>query len=1032
MNSVQTVSALPWSNVWCVDSTVNFSDLAAKENTEKRFIEIDKYNENIIDFPANEFTRLFNFPINNEGQSSQSTELNRLSLKGLVSSVVGLIIVIGPLNSENIDDILLIRERAPQLSVLVVPQNEGDSIPSIVAENALVWSGGLEALLSEMQSVKPKEGLHLNLKDCESFELDARCVEQIESCWTLLDARKTELSSISQETFDAFLNGQPVWGVFTAGGCYQRLLVDKLLTTETHGQKVNLTDVVLSTASELEASEFDPRNLTRQIRIFSEQGSGTTTCLRNAGVQVARAGYPVILTNPQVNNLKPEAVIDMIVHVQDEWRRGVGDRRDSRGNLPFIIFIDRDVDEQIASHLARAIGSLSRETVFIRAYERDREEIDRATDVLTLHAEVTETEAIGLGAHLRNFAQRYNLKPIPSDDEWKAYHSGLTHMLRHEIGGIGANDDVPHLLLIGIQPFIAERVRDSNTLEQYYFKHWDQIEDDNVKELVEIIAAAGVYNLSIPYDVLRRSKELDLTKLEKGGKEELRKIDLFIDWQNNGFLTKNWYLRVRHPILGRLLSRSIDPIEGDVPYRKLLPLLKELGTKEDDLWFAEALITKSAKQFKRAAPSFSLETDTPLQRAARAFFSAIPEYVRKYSRVIRHHEARYHMHVIHACLSALTSPATTTLSERQVRSVLEGEYEVARKLLEDARDIESKFEPIKNVYNTSAALFFDIADVMETPSDALEQFKEAMDMQEAAIAEDPIDAMSRYQFVHRILQSLQTQELSDDEKLKIYSRAAARYDELVHLYEERRLRNIDPIDAEIQIGKLQQEYSRALSQIPDAENKIRKFIAKEPEAGAILSCFRCLNGKSVREGFSDAKIADELRKIRDELDAVESKNSRSILFLYRLYTEDPLGRIDFDSRLRLLGELKRVSPNEYLPYWHDEAALLCQVDNLVAGSAKFRELRAFRQNARSSWYWLNERVLLEHSSPRKMTFVVSDEMNGWAHFQSTNVLIKFQTNQFPGLKKQHAFSGYVRFTLAGMQVVSQQYAEADIASMGLG
>ena len=905
-----TLAALEWDNIWCNDPTIDFIDLTAQAGNEKQLLVINDPSKNVTEFRTSEFTRFYLLAPPNSTRASQSLLLRDLLLKDQVQSAAGLLFFVGHLNEKTVDDIRLVRDRAPHLTTIFV--NLAQDTTQILPDDVLLWQADIGTLCSDLLSRQPKGALRLDLRGSDPIELQRDLVDNILPSWSIMDIDTIRGGKIEQEDFDCFLNGEPQWNVFVEGGSYKRTFENRMVRSNDPSphDSCDLSDLVLDVTRKLARDDFDPRSPTRQVRIFSEQGSGITTSLRATAVELALQGYPVLVSCTKSDDLKPDAVLELIIDVQDNWRanRDVKKTHESR-SLPVILFLDRDVSEEEGSRLARRIATASREAVLIRAFERDREEIDRATGVLVRRAEIAEAEAIGLGAHLREFAKTHRLTQIPSDDEWKAYHNGLTHIYNQYADS--EYERVPHLFLIGLQPFVAERVRDANSLEQYYFNRWDQLQNSGLKKFVEIIAAAGAYNLSVPYDVLRRFQEIDLTDLESQEKEQARKLDLFVDWHERGAITRNWYLRIRHPILGRLLCRAIDPLEGDVPYKPLLPLLRELGTKSEDLWFVENLLARAAKRFKRAAPSFSLETDTPLQRAARFMFAAIPEYVKNESRLLRHHEARYHMHVLHACMTALETRASTTLDGNQVRQILDSEYETARELLNKARDIESRVEPLRNVYNTFASLMFDVAEARKGSVEAVDQFQEAMDLQERAVEEDPVDALSRYQFVHRILQSVPTRDLSTDVKLEIYARAAARYQELLHLYESRQVRNIDPVDAEIQLGHLSHAYNLALDKIDNTESRIEEFAVTNGEAAAILKIMRILDGKSLRRGFNDERTAAALRAIRNEVVDSERSTARTEHFLYRLFTEDPQGRLDFRARLESLSGLKK-NPGKYI------------------------------------------------------------------------------------------------------------------------
>lgn len=1039
---VSCLARVNWINIWNIGGTNDLPSLLVQSGANRKPIIVDNVDKDVSEFSSNNFVRIYSSSQPDAAVSENMMVFRDMQLKSLVSSATGLLVFVGPVQP-NIDEIAFVREIAPHLVLL---STEGDA--SINQDRQLVnfiWDADLESLAAELvEGDHQSKSLTADLKDAQGVTIDEDLLEAVEKGWTFLTADKISATDITQENFDRFLNGEPEWAAYSAGIAYSRRFKDRTgeeFDSLDDQRTIILSEHIREKILDLEQGESDPSNPIRQVRIFSELGSGTTTALRDAAVSVAQMGYPVLISKPHVMDLIPKTVELFLIDLQDHWRDSRRGRGHGSGNLPFVIFIDKDINEEVApQRLSRILSAAGRETVIVRSFERSRDEIDRSKGVLALNAEVTEAETVDLGEHLRSFAARYNLAPVPSTDEWRAYHAGLTYMLRYDASDSGHSEAIPYLFLIGIQPFISERISDLNSLEQYYFQKWDQIQDRSLKSLVEILAAAGHYNISIPYDVLRRVEQLDLIQLESSPSDQYRTLDLFIEWHDEGMSTRNWYLRVRHPIIGRLLSRTIDPFEGDTPYRPLLPLLEGLSTKEEDLWFVETLISRAGKSFKRRASSFSLETDTSLQRAARAFFTAIPDYVRDASRVIIHHEARYHMHIIHACLDAIKLPHTTMLSASQVHAILENEYTIARNFLERAVKISSKYESDKNIYNTFALLLFNYADIVVSQDrNAItdpfsDRFSEAIDLQERAVGEDPLDGLSRYQFAHRIFQSIPTSNLSDEDKLEPYARAEVRFQELLKLHQEQRVRNIDPIDAEIQLKELYNDYCVALEQFPSTSATVKRFEVKYPESGIFLKIREILGQKSLRDGFDNAEIAESLRQFRHDMSEISNLTVRGTLYLNRLYSEDSQGRLEFGRRLTLIYDLKQKSFEQYISYWHDEAALLCQLDNLVAGANRFRELRAFRQNAIEHWIWLNERVLLTDDGSgdlREMVLVVHEPNDGWANFQNTDIRIKYQPYQFPEMKRGQPFSGFIRFTLNGMQVVSRPFAEADRVAMRL-
>lgn len=143
--------------------------------------------------------------------------------------------------------------------------------------------------------------------------------------------------------------------------------------------------------------------------------------------------------------------------------------------------------------------------------------------------------------------------------------------------------------------------------------------------------------------------------------------------------------------------------EADSPYTPLLPVLKLLVGTEADRWFAEQLAYVLGRRFRSQSPAFSLEIDTAVQRAARAIFDAIPEHLYNSSRTLCHHHARFHIHLLHACLTAIENRNSTRLPEHVVDALADAALSEATALLDRAREIPDAQEKISNVINTLAA-----------------------------------------------------------------------------------------------------------------------------------------------------------------------------------------------------------------------------------------------------------------------------------------------------------------------------------------
>nr|VFK67109.1 MAG: hypothetical protein BECKUNK1418G_GA0071005_11263 [Candidatus Kentron sp. UNK]VFK71083.1 MAG: hypothetical protein BECKUNK1418H_GA0071006_10503 [Candidatus Kentron sp. UNK] len=268
--------------------------------------------------------------------------------------------------------------------------------------------------------------------------------------------------------------------------------------------------------------------------------------------------------------------------------------------------------------------------------------------------------------------------------------------------------------------------------------------------------------------------------------------------------------------------------------------------------------------------------------------------------------------------------------------------------------------------------------------------------------------------------------------------------ELVKLHEENRWRNIEPVEAEKQLGRLVQDQVEAVEKLLGDGASTVAFSAHNPEAILFLEVRKICGDRRLEEAFKAQALVAPLREKRCQLLELPNRSSRGDSFLYRLFLEDREGgRLEFRIRLDILQELKRKDPEQFLPFKQDEAALYCQLDQLDVGFGKFEELRQFRTNNRAQWFWFNERALIEVDADgkgvkvdgkvrsRKMTLEVIDALSGWSRIRGTNIRVKYQPYQFGELKQRQVFISPIRFTLNGLQATPEHMLESDMQEMGL-
>ena len=1000
-----------WSNVWNFNDSLDVFSIYQDKHPDDKVLQVSDFES--IGSETGFYTRIYQ--LRRTAELSLSSLLKRIrvdQLKLNAADLGGALFIVGG-GSLVTEDLQLVAELAPQVHLCVVPlDSNAFQYNGIEGRDVAVWRAGIDAFLDSLSILGKRTSASelIDLKNARSVPIPRSITAELGEDWTLLTTKHTATSGIVQSQFDRFINGEFEWAVYAARGAHLRKF---FRSWQARNADVNLLDEARALILELDSTDIDPRDPLRQLIIFAEAGSGITTLLRQLAVDVAQMGYPTLITSPMPRNLKVRSLGEVIGSLQDIWWRERKGQGSGKGRLPVAIFVDKDAEGIPEGRtIARSLASIGREILLVRAFERSRDEMVHAKGAFLLPSAISEPELRAIGDHLRSFAKEHSLVPLPTDEEWQAYHRGLSQLARYS-PAIRATEleEIPYLFLIGIQPFISERITDANSLEQYYFQRWDIIGSESLRSIIHVVAAAGVFGLSVPYNALRRCSGLDLTEIESPRSNVQRAIDIFLEWKSQGTNVQGWYLRIRHPIIGRLLCRAIDPVEGEVPFRPILDLLTKLSTKPDDLWFAESLAFKVAQNFKSSSRGFSLETDTPIQKASRAIFDAIPASVKDVSRVIAHHEARYHIHVIHACLEALRNPAITTLGEGSIKVILDQEVEMSVRWLDKALSVRASSEPESNIFNTYARLKFEYAETFRGEDGARYRtvFEEGIDWQEKAVEEDATNGFALYQFVEQIIGALSEKEgWSPDQQLDLLSRAEVRLSELMRLHEERRWRNIDPVEAEVQLGTLLAKHIQTIRRLPNLEQLLSSFRVTHAESVIRILIRLVLEDELISRGFSNPAKSRQLREFREQLTSLPNKTPRGLVYLYRLFLEDPDGRTQFKPRLDLLLELRRKSLEQFTPYWHDEAALFCQLDNLQTGARIFAEIRAYRQANQAQWFWLNERLLLNTGGkiePRRIMLTVVDPDEGWARIHNTDIRLRFQAAQFPRMNSRPDLSG---------------------------
>lgn len=1037
---IRSLIGLPWINVWDASPKIDVSALWESIDESRQPLKIGRPDQDYDSFRVSEFVRIYNITKRESDSLRHKRFVDRL--KDRVEESSGLLCFAGSVK-EHWEEVEFVRELAPGLEIVILNANL-PTLPAESAETYMWWDKDVKAFSVACKEMVGSVGDPevVDLKDAQDVRLDRQLLEDVSRHWTFVsNAISTPPNAISQEEFDSFLNGDDSWAVYSMGAPYRRKEACKRIgVNKSKSTNVDFIDEVLKHAHALEHAQLEPTEQFEQILIFCESGSGITTLLRQTALELKAQGFPTLISRAFPRSFGGQSLENFIIDVQDRWLKNRKGRGSGVGLIPFCLLVDADGEATVGEQgLPRLLQALGRKVFLVRALERSQEEMEKANGVYALQSEVQEDEIVELGSHLRTFSERNGLLSIPGEQEWRAFHEGIASLNKF-LPIQSANESLltPPMFLIGLYPFIKERAMDENSLEQYYYRKWKDLGDDNARKTVRVLAAAGVYGLSVPFDTFRRHPDLDVLQLYSTDKKAKRAVDLFVGWGMQGHQTRGWFLHIRHVAIGLLLTRSIDPSEGDFPFESLLPLLKNLSTKEEDVWFAGTIAYRLGQHFRSRAATFSLEIDTAIQRAARAIFNGIPYSVKEVSRTIQHHQGRYHVHVLRACIDALKDPRRTVLTRNEIVRVARVEFHKATELLNLAAEVHGEGEPISNIFNTLATVHFSLVEMLEQ-IDSKERkgaFVEALNYEERAIKNDPSNGHALYQYIKRIIDSVSSFEgcVSEDE-LEMLSRAEVRLNELIELHEEKRWRNIDPLEAEKQLGSIVQDHVDTVKMLLGKTAHVLEFSARHPEAMIFLKIRSIAGKRSLREAFEDQESVEKLREQRTLLLNHSARSSRADSYLYRLFLEDNQGRLDFRTRLEVLQNLKEKDSEQFLPFKHDESTLHCQLDELDIGARKLAELRQFRTNNRTQWFWFNERALIEvkngHAKPRKMTLQVIDPLGGWSRLLGTEIRVKYQTYQFGELERQDVFRAFIRFTLNGMQAVPETLIIRDMEDMRL-
>ncbi|WP_420587231.1 hypothetical protein [Ruegeria sp.] len=848
--------------------------------------------------------------------------------------------------------------------------------------------------------------------------------------------------AVSQEDFDSFLSGDLNWNALGAGAAADRGKFGCICSDEGETQTIDPIRHICSVAQKLDETETNPNNAMESVIVFSEKGTGKSTMVRQAAIELSRKGYPVVVSNPRPAGVKAETLLEFIIYIQDLWAKNREGKGKGYGSIPVCVLLDSDAE--IAAKEANLANLLSRElnrkVVLVRVLEKSREEIEKASNVVQIVANTSRKEVLHIGEHLREFCADRDLQEIPGQREWEAYYTGFYSKYQNYVNkDKQVSHDLPHLFLVAIYPFVKERVRDERSLARYLYENWKSIEDRNVRKLVEVVAEAGFYGISLPYECLFKQSVYEA--ILRGGisKEDEHVFDSFTIWKRyKHYDSSSWSIFARHPAICGMLLNMTAPRESGAPHSNLVELLNGLTGSYADTWLCEAVVSGIGPWFRSGEKeAFGIEFETPRQRAARELLEAIPEGIALESRLICHQYARFHIHILHACLEKLKSPEAIILTTEELLFISKERLNEARVFVDRALKVHKSNEKISNVLNSLAAATSRFAKTLRTlnkeEAEAKKLDAEAIKLGLQAVEKDAANGHALHSIVSTLQSSILSKMNDPIVDLRYFEEAEDRLQTLCTLHANKQWRNSDEVEAELSIARLLEEQEKIATSLNLKFAQDQEFVMRNRVSFLIVKMRTILAGKSIQDGFLDPQKTEGLRKLRVDLAEFDAPNARELGILYRLYTEDSATRFKFETRLQIIEDIRREDPDSAEIFMHDQASLLCQIGEFGAAKEIFQQIRELRQSDPGKWFWMNEKILIDNSKTppcaKEIVVTVFDETRGLANY--SGVQVKIQPRQFGNISRNQPIQCYLRFRLAGLQAIDGRMAEQDMASIGI-
>lgn len=1049
-SEITKLFCLPIKQIW-LDTNFDFSHLQNSDGSSKSFIYTDSDDQTHKHHLHDNLTLIH---ATSAASTPKTANLNKsliqlwdIKQKAKLQDISGVVLFAGELDYLK-NDLNFLFETSPTLQILLLQKN--DIAKFQPGRSCFYWKNSISSFAKQVQQLLEGRNdlysLYVRGSDENRLKLsfDQPLLNDLEISWHIISARDLSQRLVTQAIYDRFLEGYPEWPVFLAHGVYARPTATiPLRQSKSQSAHAGFVDQVSFVLHNLWKEGDNPTQSLRQILLYTEPGSGSTTLLRLAAIKSAESGFPTILLRRNAGNFRSRSVERFITNLQ-ELMRSTQEEQRSLISVPICIIMDKEGEQLYrTSALAKRLTALNTKIVLIRCLERSAEEITKINrrtlqDAFWLPATIFDEDVLKIRLAMESICDEFSLEPMPPESEWHAYAANFREGL--EFFGVG-QVHLDFLFFICMSVFVKQHTTTERAIGRYYYRKWREIGEDSIQELVLVLAVLGYYRLSLPLEIAIRKYMNALEKYMNAEDGKKRQIDALFAWDSHAANRGQQALFIRHPGISQLLCRYIQPEESIFPYRAIIPLIKSLGTKEEDRWLAAQMAYELGRHFgsRSNRGMISIEIESALQRAARHIFGAMPSETKTISRIIQHHEARYHIAIVRACLAAMRTPKRTRLKVPEIYALARQHYEKAVMRLGEALDIREWGERDANILNTMATNEFIIAGLIASGQKFRAHFYSGLDYLDKALADDPTNYIVLSQYVDRVLSGLERKSgWYDKQVLELLGKAESNLSTLLLLMAEKRfvVAEKDVVaEEEVDFQGLVVRLVAMLRKLKNAgvNYKLEKGLSRETRT--LIEIRELCDRDAIESALRDPKRNQRLLELRQRLEDDKRATWRGIIYAYRMYVADQQGRLCFERRMQLIKRIADIDEVRFQQFRHDEAALLCQRELFEEGEQRFLALRHERQAGDMGWLWLNERVLVDEAGfPRRVLIKVVDQVAGWALLEGTNVRVKFQPYQWRELESGEFTESYIRFRVVGLQAIPTdqlRVIKADLKQMGL-